>query len=93
MQHDRIQNTPGDPHARVVASHDVSHRHIRLDCAGVCSSVQLRSVPGHTSILNRPRKTLLAMGFQRETASRGTLAMYTSVCLLVTVFVFHVRNV
>jgi len=25
-------------------------------------------------------KTLLAMGFQRETASRGTLAMYTSVC-------------
>ena len=26
-------------------------------------------------------KTLLAMGFQRETASRGSLAMYTSVCL------------
>lgn len=26
------------------------------------------------------------MGFQRETASRGSLAMYTSVCLLVTVF-------
>ena len=26
-------------------------------------------------------KTLLAMGFQQETASRGSLAMYTSVCL------------
>jgi hypothetical protein len=36
------------------------------------------------------RKTLLAMGFQRETASRGTLAMYTSVRPACH---FHVRNV
>jgi drug/metabolite transporter (DMT)-like permease len=31
-------------------------------------------------LISKLRKTLLAMGFQRETASRGTLAMYTSVC-------------
>jgi drug/metabolite transporter (DMT)-like permease len=36
-------------------------------------------------------QTLLAMGFQRETASRGTLAMYTSVVFAVVLefFVFH----
>ena len=29
-------------------------------------------------------KTLLVMGLQRETASRGALAIYTSVCLYTT---------
>lgn len=34
IQHDRIQGSPCDPNARVVDSHNVSHRHIRPDCAG-----------------------------------------------------------
>ena len=40
------------------------------------------STPSSRLTYPNPRKTLLAMGFQRETASRGTLAIYTSVCLL-----------
>ena len=48
--------------------------------AQVCSLVLLFSMiltHGHPAIL----KTLLVMGLQRETASRGTLATYTSVRL------------
>jgi hypothetical protein len=34
-----------------------------------------------TPFLSDFSKTLLTMGLQRETASRGTLAIYISVCL------------
>jgi len=44
-----------------------------------------------TGIFGYIAQTLLAMGFQRETASRGTLAMYTSVVFAVVFefIVFH----
>jgi hypothetical protein len=61
-----------------VAGYDVSYRYTWVDLAGVF----LRAFPRDRSRQRKFVQTLLVMGLQRETASRGVLAAYTSVCLL-----------
>jgi hypothetical protein len=57
-----------------------SHRHIWFDVAGALFPYPYP--PSSVADFGKTVKTLLVMGFQRETASRGALAIYTSVCLL-----------
>jgi hypothetical protein len=60
-----------------MAGHVGSYWHIRIFCAGVPSTVYLFPRPDR---IFQPTKVLLTMGLQRETAGRGALAIYTSVC-------------
>ena len=76
-QYEDIPDLPSYPHARLVACRNVFRWRTQLDRAGVLINPFSFGAISKISFT----KTLLAMGFQRETASRGALAGYTSVCL------------
>ena len=76
-QYEDIPDLPSYPHARLVACRNVFRWCTQLDRAGVLINVFSFGAISNMSLI----KTLLAMGFQRETASRGSLAGYISVCL------------
>jgi hypothetical protein len=86
-QYEDIPDLPSFPHARLVACHNVFRWRTQLDRAGVLINLFSFGAISNISFT----KTLLAMGFQRETASRGSLAGYTSVCI--SLFVLFHRKV
>ena len=65
-----------------MACYDAPHRYTWFGLAGVLVLIFLCG----WSWQFKTMKTLLVMGLQRETASRGVLAIYTSVCLIHRLF-------
>ena len=60
-----------------MAGYAISNRHIRFFCTGMPSGSFITTWSDRRF---STYKTLLTMGLQRETAGRGALAIYTSVC-------------